>query len=55
MKNKNIIEEYCLMLLNLLFFPEGGGGSSIQARMPTYVSILRIPQFGERWWDDIVT
>jgi hypothetical protein len=25
-------------------FPEGGGGSSTQAWMPTYVSILRIPQ-----------
>jgi hypothetical protein len=26
------------------FFPEVGGGSSTQAWMPTYVSILRIPQ-----------
>jgi hypothetical protein len=29
--------------MTLLFFPEGGVGQT-QARMPAYVSILRIPQ-----------
>jgi hypothetical protein len=28
----------------VLFSPDGGGGSSTQAWMPTYVSILRVPQ-----------
>jgi Zn-dependent protease len=32
------------VVLIIVFSPEGGGGSSTQAWMPTYVSILRIPQ-----------
>jgi hypothetical protein len=31
-------------LRSVFFSPEGGGGSSTQAWMPTYISILRIPQ-----------
>jgi hypothetical protein len=33
--------------------PEGGGGSSTQAWMPTYVSILRIPQMIWVWRETV--
>jgi hypothetical protein len=36
-------------ILTAGFFPEVGSGSSTQARMPTYVSILRIPQIIIIW------
>jgi hypothetical protein len=38
------------VLMEGRFFPfMGGGGSSTQAWMPTYVSILRIPQMIRVW------
>jgi hypothetical protein len=40
---------YLVPIMESVFFPEGGGGSSTQAWMPTYVSILHIPQMIWVW------